>query len=52
MAEQTKKTKLATSCPCGSGKKYGECCGRNESCSCGSGKKAAECCFKKKAECC
>ncbi|MBI5344810.1 MAG: SEC-C domain-containing protein [Deltaproteobacteria bacterium] len=48
MAEQTKKEKLSAACSCGSGKKYGECCGRNEPCACGSGKKAGECCFKKK----
>lgn len=48
MAEQTKKDKFNAVCSCGSGKKYGECCGRNEACPCGSGKKAAECCFKKK----
>lgn len=52
MAEQTKKEKLNASCSCGSGKKYGECCGGNEPCPCGSGKKAAECCSKKKAVCC
>ncbi|MGC8488786.1 MAG: SEC-C metal-binding domain-containing protein [Clostridia bacterium] len=33
------------SCPCGSGKAYGSCCGRNEPCACGSGKKAGECCY-------
>lgn len=48
MEEQTKKEKLNATCSCGSGKKYGECCGRNEPCACGSGKKAGECCFRKK----
>lgn len=38
--------KLDEACPCGSKKKYGDCCGKNETCSCGSGKKAAECCYK------
>ncbi|MDP2681475.1 MAG: SEC-C metal-binding domain-containing protein [Deltaproteobacteria bacterium] len=46
MADKTQKEKLFAQCSCGSGKKYGECCGRNEPCSCGSGKKAGECCFK------
>ncbi|MBI4972727.1 MAG: SEC-C domain-containing protein [Candidatus Omnitrophica bacterium] len=41
--------KLNEVCSCGSGKKYGECCGKNEPCSCGSGKKASECCYKSKA---
>jgi len=34
-------------CPCGSGKKYGMCCGKEKSgktCPCGSGKPAAKCC--------
>jgi len=52
MADKTQKEKLFAQCPCGSSKKYAECCGKNETCSCGSGKKAAECCFKNKAACC
>lgn len=38
--------KPGEACPCGSGKKYGKCCGKDEPCSCGSGKKASECCYK------
>jgi len=45
MAEQTMYEKLKAACPCGSGKTYVECCGRNEDCPCGSGKKAIDCCF-------
>jgi len=41
---------LDEACPCGSGKKYGKCCGKNELCSCGSGKKASECCYKAAAK--
>ncbi|MBI3399304.1 MAG: SEC-C domain-containing protein [Deltaproteobacteria bacterium] len=48
MAEKTAKEKLDAVCSCGSGKKYGECCGRNAPCSCGSGKRAGECCYKGK----
>lgn len=48
MAEQSAKETLNKACACGSGKRYGECCGKNEPCSCGSGKKAGECCFRKK----
>ena len=33
-------------CGCGSGKKYGDCCGGNDMCPCGSGKKVSECCMK------
>lgn len=43
---------LNEACPCGSGKKYGECCGKDESCSCGSGKKASECCYSATGKCC
>ncbi len=45
MADQTMYEKLKAACPCGSGKKYVECCGRGEPCPCGSGKKAIDCCF-------
>ncbi|HLD86315.1 MAG TPA: SEC-C metal-binding domain-containing protein [Patescibacteria group bacterium] len=45
MADQTLYEKLGASCPCGSGKKYVECCGKEEMCPCGSGKKAIDCCF-------
>lgn len=38
---------FGSACPCGSGKTYGECCGKGEACSCGSGKPHAECCGKK-----
>ena len=41
-----KKEQQNAKCQCGSGKKYGACCGRDEICHCGSGKKAGECCFK------
>jgi len=41
-----KKEQQNVKCQCGSGKKYGACCGRDEICHCGSGKKAGECCFK------
>jgi len=44
--------KLDEACPCGSGKKYGECCGKDEPCSCGSGKKASECCYKTAGKSC
>ncbi|MEK6791141.1 MAG: SEC-C metal-binding domain-containing protein [Deltaproteobacteria bacterium] len=54
MVKQTKEEKFNALCPCGSGKKYGDCCGGNEPCCCGSGKKASECCYKKsgKRACC
>ena len=42
---QTMYEKLKADCPCGSGKSYVECCGREEMCPCGSGKKAIDCCF-------
>ena len=42
---QTMYEKLKAKCPCGSGKSYVECCGREEVCPCGSGKKAIDCCF-------
>jgi len=45
MSEKPGKINLNATCSCGSGKKYVECCGRNEPCACGSGKKACECCF-------
>lgn len=44
---QTKTEKLNAMCACGSGKRYVECHGKNETCDCGSGKKALECCYKK-----
>lgn len=47
MANETKQQKLKATCSCGSGKRYIDCCGRNETCTCGSGKKAGECCYKK-----
>ncbi len=43
-----KKTDLNAPCPCGSGKKAGECCYGNQPCSCGSGKRAKECCYAPK----
>ncbi|TAN59879.1 hypothetical protein EPN18_09635 [bacterium] len=52
MVEKSSKEKLNAKCSCGSGKKYGECCGGGEICCCGSGKKASECCYKKKSACC
>ncbi|MBI5236678.1 MAG: hypothetical protein HY886_10590 [Deltaproteobacteria bacterium] len=54
MTEHTKKEKFNALCSCGSGKKYGGCCGNNEPCCCGSGKKASDCCYKKakKSACC
>ncbi len=45
MEDQTMLEKLKATCPCGSGKMYVECCGKNELCPCGSGKKAIDCCF-------
>ena len=52
MEDQAQKDKLMAVCACGSEKKFGECCGKNEACYCGamdeSGKPktAAECCMK------
>ncbi len=36
---------LNEECPCGSGQKYGACCGTEEYCNCGSGETAGKCCF-------
>ncbi|MBS3109849.1 SEC-C domain-containing protein [Candidatus Woesearchaeota archaeon] len=41
--------KLMALCPCGSKKKYVQCCGKSEPCPCGSGKTALQCCFKSPA---
>ncbi len=43
--DEAQKAKLTADCSCGSGKKYGECCGQEEMCFCGSGKMAKECCM-------
>ncbi|MCL8206683.1 MAG: SEC-C domain-containing protein [Actinomycetia bacterium] len=43
MAE-SKQPAQQDACPCGSGKTYGACCGRQELCACGSGQAAGECC--------
>ena len=45
MDEQA-KAKMMAACSCGSGKKYGECHGKDEPCFCGSGNKVSECCMK------
>ena len=45
--DEEQKTKLMSGCRCGSGKKYGECCGKSEMCFCGSGNKCSECCMAK-----
>lgn len=44
---------LMTSCPCGSGKMFYECCGKeqaemiaDEMCPCGSGNMVKDCCMK------
>jgi hypothetical protein len=37
---------LDAACDCGSGKKAGNCCKKNEECYCGSGKKVSACCLK------
>ncbi len=44
--DEEQKEKLMATCSCESGKKYGECCGKDENCFCGSEMKASECCMK------
>ncbi len=36
---------LDEECPCGSGKNFGYCCGRDQICDCRSGLPACECCY-------
>lgn len=43
--DEAQKAKLEATCTCGSGKKFGECCGKEEMCFCGSGKAAKDCCI-------
>ncbi|MBX4201251.1 SEC-C domain-containing protein [Candidatus Parcubacteria bacterium] len=43
--DEAQKDKLMATCSCGSGKKYGECCGKEEKCFCGSDKAAKDCCM-------
>jgi len=45
--DEAQKEKLMAICPppCDSGKKYGECHGKEEMCFCGSGKMAKDCCM-------
>ena len=44
--DEEKKAKLMADCDCGSGKKCGACCGKDEMCPCDSGKKCCDCCMK------
>ena len=46
MVNEEQKAKLMADCSCGSGKKYGMCCGTEEMCFCGSGKMVKDCCMK------
>ena len=43
--DEEQKTKLMADCSCGSGKKCGACCGKEEMCPCGSGKMCKDCCM-------
>jgi len=43
--DEEQKAKLMADCSCGSGKKHGECCGKEEMCFCGSAKACKDCCM-------